>query len=82
LTASGVALDEILAVLVVFFPLGEESRSHIASPTSLNAIVSVLSHGEIMSPLSHWLVNLSLYLMLATDNGVRSRAWFLRPQIE
>ena len=46
LTVLGGALDEILAALVVFFPLGEESRSHIASPASLNAVVSILSHGE------------------------------------
>jgi hypothetical protein len=45
LTATG-ALEEILAALVVFFPLDEESRRHIASPASLDAVVSILSHGE------------------------------------
>jgi hypothetical protein len=40
----GGALGEILATLVVFFPLDEECRSHIASPASLDAIVSILSH--------------------------------------
>ncbi|TKW41487.1 hypothetical protein SEVIR_1G319600v4 [Setaria viridis] len=45
LTTTG-ALEEVLAALVVFFPLGEESRRHIASPASLNAVVSILSHGE------------------------------------
>jgi len=30
----------------VFFPLNEESRSQIASPASLDAVVSILSHGE------------------------------------
>jgi hypothetical protein len=52
LTTSGGALDEILAALVVFFPLGEESRSHIASPASLNAVVSILSHGETTAKAS------------------------------
>jgi hypothetical protein len=48
LTASRDALEEILAALVVFFPLDAECRSSIASPASLNAIVSVLStHGEV-----------------------------------
>ncbi|PUZ77519.1 hypothetical protein GQ55_1G378400 [Panicum hallii var. hallii] len=51
LTATG-ALEEILAALVVFFPLDEESRRHIASPASLDAIVSILSHGEITARVS------------------------------
>ncbi|RLM79446.1 U-box domain-containing protein 21-like [Panicum miliaceum] len=51
LTATG-ALEEILAALVVFFPLEEESRRHIASPASLDAIVSILSHGEITARVS------------------------------
>ncbi|CAO2047571.1 unnamed protein product [Urochloa humidicola] len=40
------ALEEILAALVVFFPLDEESRRHIASPASLDAAVSIMSRGE------------------------------------
>ncbi|CAD6249564.1 unnamed protein product [Miscanthus lutarioriparius] len=52
LTASCGALDEILAALVVFFPLGEESRNHIASPASLNAVVSILCHGETTAKAS------------------------------
>ncbi|PAN08081.1 hypothetical protein PAHAL_1G385900 [Panicum hallii] len=51
LTTTG-ALEEILAALVVFFPLDEESRRHIASPASLDAIVSILSHGEITARVS------------------------------
>ncbi|RLN07995.1 U-box domain-containing protein 21-like [Panicum miliaceum] len=51
LTATG-ALEEILAALVVFFPLDEESRRHIASPASLDAVVSILSHGEITARVS------------------------------
>ncbi|XP_062220983.1 U-box domain-containing protein 21-like [Phragmites australis] len=51
LTASG-ALEEILTALVVFFPLDEESRRHIASPASLNAVVSILSHGEVTARAS------------------------------
>lgn len=51
LTASsaGGALEEILAALVVFFPLDEECRSCIASPAPLNAVVSILvTHGEVV----------------------------------
>ncbi|KAG2653876.1 U-box domain-containing protein 21-like [Panicum virgatum] len=51
LTATG-ALEEILAALVVFFPLDEESRRHIASPASLDAVVSIMSHGEITARVS------------------------------
>jgi hypothetical protein len=48
LTASRGALAEILAALVVFFPLDGESRSRIASPASLNAVVTILMiHGEV-----------------------------------
>ncbi|CAL4885279.1 unnamed protein product [Urochloa decumbens] len=45
LTATG-ALEEILAALVLFFPLDEESRRHIASPASLDATVSIMSRGD------------------------------------
>ncbi|KAG2661427.1 hypothetical protein PVAP13_1KG033600 [Panicum virgatum] len=51
LTAAG-ALEEILAALVVFFPLDDESRRHIASPASLDVVVSILSHGEITARAS------------------------------
>ncbi|XP_062220232.1 U-box domain-containing protein 20-like [Phragmites australis] len=51
LTTSG-ALEEILTSLVVFFPLDEESRRCIASPASLNAVVSILSHGEVAARVS------------------------------
>jgi len=36
----------------VFFPLNEESRSQIASPASLDAVVSIMSHGEITARVS------------------------------
>ncbi|TVU28448.1 hypothetical protein EJB05_19965, partial [Eragrostis curvula] len=52
LTASAGALEEILAALVVFFPLDEESRFCIASPASLNAILSILNHGETAARVS------------------------------
>ncbi|WVZ73751.1 hypothetical protein U9M48_022028 [Paspalum notatum var. saurae] len=55
LTASGASAteEEILAALVVFFPLDEESRRHIASPASLDAVVSIMSHaGEVASRVS------------------------------
>ncbi|CAN6246182.1 unnamed protein product [Urochloa humidicola] len=45
LAATG-ALEEIMAALVIFFPLDEESRRHIASPASLDAAVSIMSRGE------------------------------------
>ncbi|GJN22214.1 hypothetical protein PR202_gb09762 [Eleusine coracana subsp. coracana] len=55
LTASssggGGALEEILAALVVFFPLDAGSRTRIASPASLNALVSILmSHSCEVAP--------------------------------
>jgi hypothetical protein len=46
------ALEEILAALVVFLPLDEESRRSIASPASLVSIVSILSHGEVPARVS------------------------------
>ncbi|BAF09973.2 U-box domain-containing protein 21 [Oryza sativa Japonica Group] len=50
--ARACALEEILAALVVFFPLDEESRRCIASPPSLDALVSILSHGEQVTRVS------------------------------
>uniref|UniRef100_A0ACD5Z586 Uncharacterized protein n=1 Tax=Avena sativa TaxID=4498 RepID=A0ACD5Z586_AVESA len=46
------ALEEILAALVVFLPLDEESRRSIASPASLDSVVSILSHGELPARVS------------------------------
>ena len=46
------ALEEILAALVVFLPLDEESRLRIASPAALDAVVSILSHGELSARVS------------------------------
>ncbi|XP_006647860.3 U-box domain-containing protein 21-like [Oryza brachyantha] len=46
------ALEEILAALVVFFPLDEESRRCIASPASLDALVKIMSHGEPVARVS------------------------------
>ncbi|VAI61007.1 unnamed protein product [Triticum turgidum subsp. durum] len=46
------ALEEILAAMVVFLPLDEESRGHIASPTSLESVVSILSHSEPLARVS------------------------------
>uniref|UniRef100_A0A0E0K518 U-box domain-containing protein n=1 Tax=Oryza punctata TaxID=4537 RepID=A0A0E0K518_ORYPU len=46
------ALEEILAALVVFFPLDEECRRCIASSPSLDALVSILSHGEQVTRVS------------------------------
>ncbi|KAL6633581.1 hypothetical protein ACP70R_026252 [Stipagrostis hirtigluma subsp. patula] len=51
LTASG-ALEEILAALVVVFPLDDESRRRIASLASLDAVVAILSHGEVAARVS------------------------------
>ncbi|KAG8072313.1 hypothetical protein GUJ93_ZPchr0006g42635 [Zizania palustris] len=45
-------LEDILAALVVFFPLDEESRRCIASPASLDAVVSIVSHGEHVARVS------------------------------
>jgi hypothetical protein len=53
LTASGGTLAEILAALIVFFPLDEVSRSRIASPASLNAVVSILmTHDQVAARAS------------------------------
>ncbi|KAL5207837.1 hypothetical protein ABZP36_032272 [Zizania latifolia] len=46
------ALEEILAALVVFFPLDEESRRRITFPAPLDAVVSLLSHGEHVTRVS------------------------------
>uniref|UniRef100_A0ACD5YRI1 Uncharacterized protein n=1 Tax=Avena sativa TaxID=4498 RepID=A0ACD5YRI1_AVESA len=46
------ALEEILAALVVFLPIDEESRRSIASPASLDSVVSILSHGEFPAKVS------------------------------
>ncbi|KAF0932570.1 hypothetical protein E2562_010450 [Oryza meyeriana var. granulata] len=46
------ALEEILASLVIFFPLDEESRRCIASPSSLDALASIISHGEYVAQVS------------------------------
>ncbi|KAJ1280954.1 hypothetical protein BS78_04G271600 [Paspalum vaginatum] len=52
LTQPGAPEEEILAALVVFFPLDEECRRHIASPASLDAVVSIMSRGEAASRVS------------------------------
>lgn len=46
------ALEDILAALVAFFPLDEESRRRIASPASLDSVMSILSHGELTARVS------------------------------
>ncbi|KAL6912164.1 hypothetical protein ACP4OV_000969 [Aristida adscensionis] len=51
LSSSG-ELEEILAALVVFFPFDEEPRRRIASPPSLDAIVAIMSHGEVTARVS------------------------------
>ncbi|KAF8729518.1 hypothetical protein HU200_017457 [Digitaria exilis] len=52
-TALTAAMEEILAALVVFFPLYEEARRCIAtSPASMDAVVSIMSHGEVAARAS------------------------------
>ncbi|CAN6239496.1 unnamed protein product [Urochloa humidicola] len=47
LTTTAGALEEILAALVLFFPLDEESKRHIvSSPAPLDAAVAIMSRGE------------------------------------
>ncbi|KAL6861333.1 hypothetical protein ACP4OV_017033 [Aristida adscensionis] len=52
--ADGVAaaLGEILAAMTVFFPLDDDARRCIASPTSLESLVAVMSHGELAARAS------------------------------
>ena len=46
------ALGDVLAALTVFFPLDDEARRCIASPSSLKSLVSVMSHGELQARAS------------------------------